>query len=194
VPLAAGQGISIGLHPSEDPIRLRANASMPLTVCPDGNSDIGTGLSWPSRRFSECLRFTQDEWLQMPSSRTAGDHLGFRIVAGQSGAISSLIVSYQRVDPFFIIVTSSSVMTAMTSTFTPAGTSAAVGLYSDQKSSPASQIAVTQAGNAKPEIGPCTFLSEASECFLGLVSGQPVTVRVLQAPADRTAVLGFSWP
>ena len=55
--LATGEGVSIGLHPTEAPITLRATSSMALSICPDDDSDIGTGLSWPLRQFTECCTF-----------------------------------------------------------------------------------------------------------------------------------------
>ena len=195
LPLAAGDGVSIGLHPTEAPITFRATASMPLTVCPDGNSDVETGLSWPLRQFTECFLVRQNEWVQMPSSHTNTFHIGFRIGAARSGTIRSLMISYQRVDAFFDVITNSASMTAMTTTFTPAGNSAAATIYyNNNQTGPPNAVALTQAGRARAATGACTFLTEATTCFRGLSAGQPATVRVLHAPDARAVALGLAWP
>ena len=195
VPLAAGDGVSIGLHPTATPITFRISASMPLTVCPDDDSTVGTGLSWPLRQFTECLLIPQDEWVQMPSSHTNTVHLGFRIVAARSGTIHAVTISYQRVDPFFDVVTNPSTMTAMTTTFTPAGNSAAATIYyNNNQTAPPTAVALTQSGNAQLETGTCTFPTEATSCFRSLSPGRPVSVRVLHAPDARAIVLDLAWP
>ena len=47
VRLPAGAGVSFGMHPSPAPITLRADASMPLTVCHDLNPEQG-GTALPA--------------------------------------------------------------------------------------------------------------------------------------------------
>jgi hypothetical protein len=83
----------------------------------------------------------------------------------------------------------------MTTTFTPAGTSAAAAVYSNNDLSPRPDaVALSQSGRARRETGKCTFPTEATTCFVGLTPGQPTTVEVLQAPKANVAVLGLAWP
>ena len=188
MPLAAGDGVSIGMHPSAAPITLRATASMPLAVCSDLDPDHGgLGGGWPpGHALKGCHRLTLGRWVQLPSSDTSTFHVAFRITAQRAGTISSLKVSYQRIDAFLIVEAATTTLRPMSVTFIPKGTTLAAGVAGVTAASGghvAGEVTVDQAGSAKQHTGTCTFSTEAAVCFLGLTSGLPVTVRALHAPA-----------
>jgi hypothetical protein len=190
VALATGEGISFVMHPTEAAITLRANASMPLEVCPDLDpSSGGSGLSWPSHILSRCWLLSSGRWVQLPSTRTSAWHIAFRVTAIHPGTISSLDVSYQRVDTALSIISSASTFKALTLSFTPAGRSAAATLYGSPDFGPLGngKVLATQNGSEPVQTGACNPPTEAAACLNGLTPGRPVTLKVLHA-SDPVAV------
>ena len=202
VPLAAGDGVSFGMHPSAAVITLRTTASMPLAVCQDLDPERGgTGGSWPpDHPFKGCHSLALGRWVQLPSTHTGTFHVAFRVIAQRAGIISSLEISYQRIDAFLIVEAATATLTATNVMVTPNGQSVAASVYgltpnsADQNTGPAGVVSVSQAGGGKHRTGACTFPTEANVCFLGLAAGLPATVRVLRAPATPWLLLGLGLP
>lgn len=202
VPLAAGDGVSMGMHPSPAPITLRATATTPLAVCHDLDPNRGgTGLGWaPGHPFNGCHALLPGRWVQLPSTDSSADHVAFRVIAQRAGTISSLEVSYQRIDAFLIVEAGKSALTSASVMFTPTGRSVAASVYGltpnseDQNTGPAGVVSVSQAGSGKQQTGPCTFPTEANICFIGLRTGLPAAVQVLHSPATPWLLLALGLP
>ncbi len=197
--LKAGDSVSIAMHPSPEPISLRASASMPLAACPDSDSRSGLGLGWSQgQRFGGCHPITPDSWLQLPSTHTGSQHVSFRVTAQRGGTIRSLEVSYQRVDPFLLIETTAPALSAASVVSTPKGEALAAGVSGlfpgNDSTSAVGAVSVSQSGSRITRTGACPTPSEFDLCFLGITAGLPVTVRVLHAPPTPLLILDADLP
>ncbi len=197
VNLAAGSWLTIGLHPTTEPIRLRATTAVPLEVCPAGlGGEIVGNTSWPSSfGFLSCMGLGASGDAMLPAT-DGMTHVAFAIrpVAMVGEVPLTLHLSYSATDSFVeIIPPVAGLRTDMTVTITPRSgtTGAQTKLVGQLRSAPGYSVAVTQSGRHVTKPSPCDFGSEVP-CIGPVTPSEPVRVR-LTGPGTPSVVLSLAW-
>lgn len=123
VALAAGESLTIALHPTEVPIGVAVSATMPLDACP---ADLDGGVvpvgshSWPSGSgFMTCLPLDASGRIALPSTNSRSYHVAFALRARASGTVRSVVINYSYEDAFLEVVPPPGRADGMTVSFTP---------------------------------------------------------------------------
>jgi hypothetical protein len=197
ISLAYGTWLTIGLHPTTEPIRLQATTAVPLEVCPAGlDGEIAGNTSWPaSFGFLSCMALAGSGVAMLPAT-DGTTHVAFaiRLVAMVGEAPLTLQLSYSATDSFVeIIPPVAGVRTDMTVTITPRSgtTGAQTNLVGQLRSAPGYSVAVRQSGRHVTKPSPCDFGSEVP-CVGPVTPSEPVRVH-LTGPGMPSVVLSLAW-
>jgi hypothetical protein len=199
VALAAGELLTIALHPTEVPIGAAVSATMPLDACP-ANVDSGVSVvahSWPAGSgFMTCLPPDASGRIALPSSNTRSYHLAFALRARAPGTVRSVVINYSYEDLFLEVVPPPGRADGMTVSFTPRSSTVAVDANLLPNFGPVSgvRLSLDQQGQALTLTGRCSFPSEFSSCFVGVRPHQPVVVAARgNPPHNDTWALSLNW-
>jgi hypothetical protein len=197
--LRTGAYLTIGLHPSTAPVRVRITPAQPVEVCPatlDGV--IGPpATSWPTRfHFDSCIQASSSGYASLPA--TDGNvHVAFAIspVTASDAAVVTVSVSYSAEDSFVWVVPPGVGTARATVRFSPHSATAGAHAYMTPGFGAASgvRIVMSQHGRSMRSAKHCDFGSEI-ECLGYVTPRVPVTVKVA-GPSTSKARLAIylSW-
>lgn len=164
-----GESLAIALHPTDEAIRLVAEANVPLSVCPASGLPAGT--------IRECSPLTASSGTQSATLRLGG-HVAFSVQASADGTLSRLDINYTAEDAFLLLKPPGA-WDGIAVQFTPGFTTVGAIAYTSQfRPVEGLTIRLEQLGTAITTTGPCAFPSELPTCFTNVTPGEPAFVAV----------------
>jgi hypothetical protein len=177
VHLAPGAALSIGLHPTQQPVKVEVTPAAVLEVCPatlDGDIDLH-GSSWPVP-FRSCIPLDASGHAVLPATN-GFFHVAFALRSPKTTGttVADVAISYSASDSFVQIGRPAGSATT-TVVITPRSTTVGAHAYMQpgSRTAPDALINLSQSGHALRSARSCDFGSEIP-CVGGVTPKEPVT-------------------